>query len=460
MTRSVGYSFVLALALIVPAASAQEDTVRVSLQEVIARALEVSPDLEAARAKARYAEARTGMARSSRYLTEMKIESAFAMVPGLTNPNGVPVSQLYLDPSVRNDYSNLSPYAQSEFELLQPIYTFGALSGSVRAAEYGAEAEVGAVRTLELDVALRAADLYYGVLLADALYALTGEATDVLAQATREIDRLLEEGDPEVDDADKYQVLITEQELYRRIREFTELRALALAGLSRQLLLGEGAIAFPAEAVLQPLDFAPLTLDEYYTLARGNRPELARAHAGLHAQEALVQVARADYYPQIVFGFSLTVTGAANRHRQSNPFISDGFRRSSARTGIGFRQKLNFAQTKARVAQARAQRDEVEHWLTAAEQLVLLSVEQAYRELSIAEAALTAQDSSLAISKKWLRVETINFDLDLGSTENLIDAVQANMELEARHLEAVRRFNMAVLRLHHAAGILGRQVEW
>ena len=93
------------------------------------------------------------------------------------------------------------------------------------------------------------------------LYALTGEATDVLAQATREIDRLLEEGDPEVDDADKYQVLITEQELYRRIREFTELRALALAGLSRQLLLGEGAIAFPAEAVLQPLDFAPLTLE-------------------------------------------------------------------------------------------------------------------------------------------------------------------------------------------------------
>ncbi len=460
MTRSVGYSFVLALVLMVPAASAQEDTVRVSVQQVIARALEVSPDLEAARARARYAEARTGMARSSRYLTEMKIESAFAMVPGLTNPNGVPVSQLYLDPSVRNDYSNLSPYAQSEFELLQPIYTFGALSGSIRAAAYGAEAEVGAAQTLELDVALRAADLYYGVLLANDLFALTGKATDVLAQATREIDRLLEEGDPEVDDADKYQVLITEQELHRRITEVTEMRALALAGLRRQLLLGEGAVALPAEAELQPLDFVPLALSEYYTLARANRPELARARAGLHAREALVQVARADYYPQIVFGFSLTVTGAANRHRQSNPFISDGFRRSSARTGIGFRQKLNFAQTKARVAQARAQRDEVGHWLTAAEQLVLLSVEQAYRELSIAEAVLTAQDSSLAISKEWLRVETINFDLDLGSTENLIDAVQANLELEARHLEAVRRFNMAVLQLHRAAGILGRQVGW
>ena len=447
---------VIVLATLAPAASAQQDTVRVTLEDAIIRALEVSPDLDAARAKVRYADARTSLARASRFFTEMNIESAFAMVPGLTNPNGVPVNQLYLDPAVRNDFDNLSPYAQSEFELLQPIYTFGALSGNARAAAHGADAEAGAVRTLELEVALRAADLYYGVLLADALFNLTDDAADVVDQAMREIDRLLEEGDPEVDDADRYQVLITEQELHRRVREVTETRAIAQAALSRQLRTGEGAIALPVETALEPRLFVPLTLAEYQRLALEHRPELDRARAGWHAQDALVRVARADFYPQLVFGFSFSITGAANRHRQPNPFISDGFRRSSARTGFGFRQKLNFAQTRARVAQAKAQRQEVGHLLTAAEQLVLMSVEQTYRELSIAEAALTAQDSSLAISKEWLRVETINFDLELGSTENLIDAVQANLELEARYLEAVRRYNMAVLRLHHAVGILDR----
>jgi len=446
--------FLGALLLWVLPVRAQTDTVRVNLQETIDRALAVSPDLDAARARARYAQARSRLARSGRFLTELKIESAGAMVPGLTNPNAVPVDQLYLDPEVRNDYSRLRPYGQVQLDLLQPIYTFGTLKGTIRAAVHGAEAEAEAVRSEELGVALRAAGLYYNVLLADALHDLTDQATDVVDQAMREIDRLLEEGDPEVDEADRYQVLITEQELHRRIREVTETRATAIAALGRQLMLSEGQVVLPTETVLTPLSFVPLPLSEYRGLALANRPELDQARAGLQAMQALVRVARAEYYPSIVFGFSSTVTGASNRHRQSNPFISDGFRRSTARTGIGFRQKLNFSQTRARVAQVQAQRDELQHLSTAAEQLVLIEVEQAWHARAMAEAALAAQDSALAISKEWLRVETINFDLDLGSTENLIDAVQANLELEARYLEAVWSFNMAILRLQHAAGVL------
>ncbi|HMB94112.1 MAG TPA: hypothetical protein VKP65_24905, partial [Rhodothermales bacterium] len=70
------------------------------------------------------------------------------------------------------------------------------------------------------------------------------------------------------------------------------------------------------------------------------------------------------------------------------------------------------------------------------------------------QAALAAQDSSLTITNEWLRVEYINFDLELGDTENLVKAVQANLELEARYYEAVRRYNMAILRLLNAVGIL------
>ena len=94
-----------------------------------------------------------------------------------------------------------------------------------------------------------------------------------------------------------------------------------------------------------------------------------------------------------------------------------------------------------------------------AEQLILFEVEKAYRDLTVAQTALAAQDSSLTISKEWLRVEYINFDLDLGDTENLIKAVQANLELEARYFEAVQRYNMAVLRLMNAVGILVQRVE-
>lgn len=122
-------------------------------------------------------------------------------------------------------------------------------------------------------------------------------------------------------------------------------------------------------------------------------------------------------------------------------------------------QRLNFPQTRARVAQAQAQHASAGHLSVAAEQLVLAEVEQAWRRVITEEAALAAEDSSLAISKEWLRVEQINFDLDLGDTENLVKAVQTNLETEARYYEAIRRYNMSILELLAAAGLLTREMN-
>ena len=439
-------------------AQEKSDTLVLDLQEVVTRVLSVSPELEAARAVRDAAEAQHRLARSSRFLTEGTVTSAFSAVPGITNPNGAPYDALYLDPDVRNDFSNLRPYVQTEVSILQPLHTWGSLKYSVRAADAAVDVESGAVHDKELTAALRGAELYYDLLLTTELYRLTGRVGDVVDQAMREIERLLQEGDPGVDDADRYQVLITQQEYRRRVVEVAENRKLAHSALERQLMLPEQTVILPANTTLTPLPFVPDSLAVYQVAALRYRPELTQARAGLVARGALVRVAQADYYPQIALAFMLSVSGASNRFRQPNPYVSDGYRRTSVRTGIGFRQKLNFLQTHTRVARAKAQQEEVRHMLSAAEQLVLFEVEQAWRNLEVEWAALAAQDSSLAISKEWLRVEYINFDLDLGDTENLVKAVQANLELEAKYFEAVRRYNVAVLRLLKAAGLLIRDV--
>ncbi len=190
-----------------------------------------------------------------------------------------------------------------------------------------------------------------------------------------------------------------------------------------------------------------------------NRPELAQGHAGLAARDALVKVARSDYFPKLFVGFSTGLSYSPGRFRQPNPYITDGFGGNSLRTGFGFRQKLNFFQTRARVDQARAEREQVRYQLEGAEQLILFEVEKTYRDLLVAQASLAAQDSSLTITKEWLRVEYINFDLDLGDTENLVKAVRANLETEARYYEVVHRYNLAVLRLLDAVGILTQGVQ-
>lgn len=435
------------------------DTLRVDLKMVLQETAEVSPDIRAALSNVGRAAARYELAQSSRILPDATAVSAMAVVPGIENPNGTPLEELYLDPAVRNDYGNLRPYAQAEVSLVQPIYTWGALRGAVEAASASADLEEARAQETIFGASLRAAELYYGVLLANELQRLADRAGDVVAMAMEEINRLLEEGDPEVDDADRYEVLITQQEYERRIVEVHQVRQTVHAALRRQLMVADSTRIVPVRDVLEPLTFVLESLDFYQQSALRYRPEILQAEAGLAATDALVRVARADYYPQSVFGLTLSVSGASNRFRQSNPYISDGFRRTSARTGFGLLQKLNFKQTRARVAQAEAHHNSVRYLAIAAEQGVLAELEQSWRDVIVQEAALAAKDSSLAVSKEWLRVEQINFDLDLGDTENLVKAVQANLTLEAEYYEAVSRYNMAIMKLLADAGLLTHETD-
>ena len=451
-TRLVG---IVVAGLLVPPVGklAAQDTLHVGLQDVMQQALGASPEVGYLRADHGSAEARSDLARASRFLTEFSSSSALSVAPGVTNPNGVDPHALYLDPAVRNDFSSLAPFAYTDVSLVQPLYTWGRLGASLDAAAHGADAASAAVAGKEREVALRAAELYFNVLLAEDFVRLTARAGDIVEQAKGEIARLLEEGSPDVDEAERYQVLITEQEFERRVAEVAEQRKVAYAGLRRQLMLHDSTTLVPADGALEPLRFELDGLGLYLAAAL-ERPVMRQARAGMAARDALVRAARADYYPQVVLVASASVSGAAGRYRQPNPFVSDGFRAARARTGVGIRQKLNFAQTRAKVTQARAEREAVDFRLQAAEQYVLFETEAAWREVRIKQSALASQDSSLAITKEWLRVEYINFDLELGDTENLVKAVRANLELEARYLEAVRDYNMAVFRLLAASGLL------
>lgn len=450
----------LAALLLAGTATAQPaDTLRLSIEEAIQRALQVSPEVDQVEAQQAFAEARSRFARANRFLTDFKATTAHALAPGLDNPNDTPTDRLYLDPAVRNDWSDPSPFNRLEVTLTQPLYTWGELGGSIRAARHGVAVEAAEVEGKALEVAVRTGEIYYGLLLADELYRLAAETGDLLEQARGEIQRLIDEGDGSVDDADLFQLRLTEQEYRRRVVEVDQRRRTARTALRRQLFLPETQVVLPTATALTPLSFALDTLDAYFAQALQHRPELAQAQAGLAARDALVGVARSGYFPEVFLAASATYAYAPGRYRQRNPYLGDPFLSRSLLAGLGVRQQLNFAQTKARVEQAEAERNEVRFQLEAAQQLVLFEVEDAYRNVIIAQAALEAQDEALRISKEWLRTEQINFDLDLGDTENLVKAVRENLELQARYYDAVQRYNVAVLRLLDATGTLTRRAQ-
>jgi outer membrane protein TolC len=439
-------------------APARHDTVSVTLESAVRAALEGSPDLLAVVARQDFAGARLNFARAHRFLTDFTATSAQSTAPGLKNDEGIPRDALYLDPDVRNDWDDLSPFNRLEVELTQPIFTWGEISGSVSAAAHGIDVEEAAVAQQELEVALRTGRLYYGMLLAEALGRLAAEAEDIVGRAIGELESQIEEGATDVDEADLFQVQIAEQEVIRRVVEVEQRLHTARSGLARQMLLPEGAVTDAGDRILAPVPFELDDLSVYSRIALMNRPELAGTDAGLEAREALVRVARSDYYPKLFLAATARYGYAADRYRQRNPYVSDPFLSRSVQAGLGFRQNLNFAQTSAKVEQARSEAAEVRHQGDAARQLVLFEVEEAYRNVIVARTAVETGDEALLISREWLQSEEINFDLDIGDAENLVRAVQSNLELQAAQNQFVHDYNLAVLRLLKATGTLSQVV--
>lgn len=446
-----------ALLLLAPAALAQPaDTLRLGVAEAMRRALEASPEVAIEEAGVAFAEARARQAQAARFLTEARITTGHALAPGIARHGAtLPANALYLDPRVRNDWTNTRPYSEAEVEVLQPLFTWGQLGGRVRAAEAAVAVEAADVRAKASEVALRAGEVFTGLQLAEALAHLAEETGRALATAQEELARLLAEGDPSVEEADLFQLRLFEQEYRRQRVEVRERRALAASALAR-LLLRPGAPV--AAAPLEPLAFEAGPMEELQAHALARRPELAKAAAGVRAREALLQVARADYYPKLFAGGTFRGRYAAGRVQQDNPYVSDPYLGASLRFGLGIRQELTFLQTRAKVQQAQAELAEVRFQREAAEHLALFEAEEAYRNLTIARAALEARTEAAAITGEWLRGEQISFDLGLGETAHLVAAVRADLEARAARLQAVHDFNVAVLRLLARAGLLAESL--
>lgn len=457
---------VLCLATSASAQSVPADTVRVTLAEAITNALDVSPEVDQRRAQRRFASARREQAEASRFLTDLSLNTASSFAPGLDIPadNTRPDDELYLNPDVTNDWTigALRPFSRVEMVARQPLFTWGELSGNIEAARHGVAVEDARVEQKALEVAARTGQIYYNLLLTEALARLADRTNKVIDRAKNEINRLLEEGDESVDQADLFQTKLTEEEVKRRVVEIDQNQATARSALRRQLFLPDEAIVVPGVDELEPLNFSihPDSLSHYIQLGLRNRPEVDQADAGVKARKALVDVAQSDYYPKIGIQASLSQSiTLPERPNPPNAFVGDAYMGTGTRTGVGIQLDLNFGQTRAKVQQAKAELGEVRNQQTAAQQLVRFEVEEAYRNLLIAKTDVESHDRSTTISGEWLRTEQINFDLGFADTENLVKAVRADLESRARYVEAVKRYNVAVLKLLQTTGTLTDRIR-
>ena len=152
-------------------------------------------------------------------------------------------------------------------------------------------------------------------------------------------------------------------------------------------------------------------------------------------------------------GLSASVAYTPNRPKQQNPFIINSTNYASVSYGIGFRQNLNFLVNRNNINRSQLQVRQARYAREAANDGVMLDVREKYRNMMMSYSRLENTRQALQISNEWLRLEQIEYDLGFGEVKKLVDAVKANLELEASYKQRIFEFNVNIGKLNRSAGL-------
>lgn len=343
-------------------------------------------------------------------------------------------------------------FGRAMVQLIQPLYTFGKISGYRDAAEHGIQAYEAGARLKATEVALQVKEAYYGLLLAREIKLFLKDIGEELDKATSKVERQLENNAPNVDQVDLFKLQTHQSELQRYMALAEEGEQKALYGL--QVLVGDAEDSVDIEdEYLIPADYEEKDFDTYADMALGGRLEFTQLEEGLMARSALVEVELADYYPHFfVLGFG-SIAGATNRDHLNNPYIFDQFNHATAGAVVGFKWAMDLGMNAGQVDEARAEYLKLKMKQEYANMGVPFQVKEAWLELERTEKEMRALMDAYKSAKQWVVTSLANFDLGVGEARDIADSVSTYARIRADYFRAVYNQRMAIANLEHAAGL-------
>lgn len=435
-----------ALFIALPAAWGAEATEKrvLDLDECIRNALAVAPELGESQADIDLAASRLDEAKAHRY-PQIELLGLIGPVP---QARGDQVSS----PDKVSDVDSWTWFQRGDATLVQPLYTFGKISESMKAATHGIEVDRARKEQRRNEVTLRVKEYYYGLLLARELGEVVLEVRENLEKARTKARELLDKGSANVDEIDIYKLDAFHGEVGKYLEEARKGEALALSALKTRIGLPADAEIDIATERLTPDETQAAELPSYLDEARTRRPEYRQIREGLQAREALVEAARAAWWPDFFLAGYLSGANADKRTRITNPFIRDEFNHFWGGIALGLKWKIDFGITGAKVAAEQAQYNRLLSTRTYAEANIPLQIRKAYLEIQEADRSIEATREAYSNAKKWVVAALANFDFGVGPARDVFEGLQNYARMRAGYFQSIYNAKMARANLEYAVG--------
>lgn len=373
-------------------------------------------------------------------------------VLGLTGPAPEAKREDFLRTDVSSSRIN-GVFGSADLTLIQPIYTYGKISGYREAASKGVKAaQAGSAKT-KSDIILRTKELYYGLLFARDMRNLILEIKDELTRSIEKTEKQLKIGSPWADEANLYKFRAFLGEAHKSLNEVDKNIVFLKEALMSSMGLSQEKIFEIADTRLTPEEKIPDSLISYLKSAEDLRPEFIQLKEGLGAKKALADVERSNYYPHIFLGLKASVSGATNRDKIKNPYISDYFSHSYGAAFIGVKWFFDFGITKGRVGEAEAEYSKIKEKKRFADEAIPLQVKKAYLDFEEARKNIPELEMAYVNAKKWLVSAVANYDLGVGEAIDVADAAAAYALTRTGYLKSILNHRMSYAHLLNAAGL-------
>lgn len=436
----------------------QTDTVGVTLEQFIGIGLEASGQIEFERRSIDLAENRVSQIRANRILPNFSLQTQHGLVPGVNSdsvrPDGsnLPDGQLYLDPFLKNDWTDWALFTRAQIDAIQPLFTWGATRNAIQAAEAAAEASLFEFESKKSGTELALTRIYYSYLLTLELERILEDAQSSINQVENELEKLVDEGSDELKEADLFKFEIFKEEFQIQRQEIFSTRA-QMNRLWDYITRRAPQPVRPNSLFLDPVPTRLEDFDFYMTVATENRPELKGIDAGAEALRRVMDVTKTESYPMFFLGLSASYAVTPNRPKQDNPFIINSTNYATARFGVGIRQNLNFFATESKVERSRIEYRRAQDLRSAIEDAVLIEISEAYKNAEISQTRLEQIEKALITTKNWVRHEQLNMDYGFGDVKELINSLEKQLELEAELRQSSFEWNVRLAELYRASGI-------
>jgi len=418
------------------------------LDECVRMALKSAPELGEAQADIELTASKLEEAKSYRY-PQLEVVALFGPAPQAREQDISPVIDTNRSTT---RFNQLTWFVGTDAKLVQPLYTFGKISENMKAATHGIEVDRSRKDQRANEVALKVREYYYGLLLARELKELVSEVQESLSKARGKAIKMIEQGSEGAEEIDLYKLDAFTGEVEKYQEEAKKGEQLALAALKSRLGLA-AATDFDISTERLTMDETPApAYESFLERARSRRPEYRQITEGLKARSALVEAAKANYYPDIFLGGLISWAYADDRDRINNPYIVDQFKHVYGGIALGARWKLDFGITGAKVSAERAQYNRLLNTKEYADANIPLQIKKYYLELNEAEKSAAATFDAYSNAKRWGMTAIANFDFGVGPAKEILEALQAYARMRAAYFQSVYNYRIARANLDYAVG--------